>query len=245
MHEQMVRLYQAAFELKKIRGQAALARALNESSQTVNNWETRGISASGLVTAQEKIGCNAIWVRDGVGAMRFANSGADIAIGNMQLENSDSESLEPEEVSIRFGDAFPVYPSFLSDRIAWAIAQKIGREGRKITYADLMRATEVTRAAVSFWKQNKNGIRGETARKAATFLAVDPVWLETGYGAPDGDFSSAGYRGASIPTPIQSSLVTIVGSLVADCKLNDASCMDLLAYIQGVLVSKKAMEEEK
>lgn len=70
MNDQMKRLYEAAKTLKGIKGQSALARALNESPQTVKNWESRGISERGLVSAQAVIGCNANWVRDGAGEMR-------------------------------------------------------------------------------------------------------------------------------------------------------------------------------
>lgn len=53
MHETMKRLYQAALELKDIDEpgrQSKLARLLNVSSQTVNNWEARGISKEGSVS---------------------------------------------------------------------------------------------------------------------------------------------------------------------------------------------------
>lgn len=69
MHPQMTRLYQAAAELRHAEGQSAVAKLLNVSPQTVNNWEVRGISSDGLLSAQEVIGCNAIWLRDGVGDM--------------------------------------------------------------------------------------------------------------------------------------------------------------------------------
>lgn len=66
---QMDRLYRAARELKGINGQAALARALNASSQTLHNWELRGISKQGLVLAQKVIGCSVSWLESGTGAM--------------------------------------------------------------------------------------------------------------------------------------------------------------------------------
>lgn len=129
MHAQMDRLYQAAYELKGIRGQTALAFALNESPQTLSNWESRGISSNGLLSAQEKIGCNAIWVRDGVGTMRFAV-----------------------------------------------------------------------------------------------------------------EASGASCKNVAQPTPIQSALVTIVGSLVADGKLTDNMCLKLIGYINGLLAAEKVAE---
>jgi phage repressor protein C with HTH and peptisase S24 domain len=69
MHKQMERLYQAGLELKGIGTQAELARALNQSSQTVKNWESRGISMAGMVKAQSAIGCSATWLESGAGPM--------------------------------------------------------------------------------------------------------------------------------------------------------------------------------
>lgn len=68
----MERLYKAAQQLRGINGQAALAKALNASSQTVHNWEKRGVSQQGLVLAQRVIGCNASWIETGAGTMSIA-----------------------------------------------------------------------------------------------------------------------------------------------------------------------------
>jgi phage repressor protein C with HTH and peptisase S24 domain len=65
----MERLYQAAKDLRGITTQAELARALNQSSQTVKNWESRGISMAGMVKAQAELGCSATWLETGAGAM--------------------------------------------------------------------------------------------------------------------------------------------------------------------------------
>jgi phage repressor protein C with HTH and peptisase S24 domain len=69
MHTQMKRLYQAAEQLQGITGQSNLARALNTSPQTVKNWEARGMSKQGLLTAQRVIGCDATWLETGAGDM--------------------------------------------------------------------------------------------------------------------------------------------------------------------------------
>lgn len=69
MNAQMTRLYQAAKELKNVEGQTEVARMFDALPQTLNNWESRGISNEGLLKAQEIIGCDAIWIRDGVGQM--------------------------------------------------------------------------------------------------------------------------------------------------------------------------------
>jgi len=77
MNVQMTRLYSAAKTLKGIEGQSAVAKLLNVSPQTVNNWEERGISNDGLLKAQESVGCDAIWLRDGTGQMAPGSSEID------------------------------------------------------------------------------------------------------------------------------------------------------------------------
>ncbi len=79
MHIQMERLYRAAKELRNISNQAELARALNQSSQTVNNWEARGISKAGLLLAQAEIGCSATWLTTGDGPMLVGGVAAPAA----------------------------------------------------------------------------------------------------------------------------------------------------------------------
>jgi len=74
MHIQMERLYQAAKDLRGLSTQAELARALNQSSQTVKNWESRGISRAGMLKAQAELGCSATWLETGAGAMTIDTS---------------------------------------------------------------------------------------------------------------------------------------------------------------------------
>ena len=74
MNEQMVRLYEAAKSLCGVEGQTKVARLLNVSPQMLANWEKRGVSIEGTLKAQEKIGCNALWVRDGSGDMSVGNA---------------------------------------------------------------------------------------------------------------------------------------------------------------------------
>ena len=67
MHAQTKRLYEAAKELRGIQGPSELARALNISPQTLNNWERRGMSKPGLIVAQRSLGCSAVWLESGEG----------------------------------------------------------------------------------------------------------------------------------------------------------------------------------
>lgn len=69
MHETAKRLYEAAKTLRNIEGQSAVARLLNASPQVLKNWEARGVSKLGMLTAQRLIGCSATWLETGVGDM--------------------------------------------------------------------------------------------------------------------------------------------------------------------------------
>lgn len=69
MHKQTERLYEAAKALKKVTGLTDVSALLDISPQTLKNWESRGISAAGLVDAATTLGCSVQWLRDGVGAM--------------------------------------------------------------------------------------------------------------------------------------------------------------------------------
>lgn len=66
VHESASRLYEAAKKVG-VEGKSAVARLLNESPQVVNNWERRGVSEGGALKAQEKIGCNAVYILTGQG----------------------------------------------------------------------------------------------------------------------------------------------------------------------------------
>lgn len=64
MHVSMVRLYRFVQESCQLSGQSALARRMEESPQTVKNWESesRGISEGDALKAQRLFGCNANWL---------------------------------------------------------------------------------------------------------------------------------------------------------------------------------------
>lgn len=69
MNEKTARLYEAAEKLKGIKGQSNLARFLNTSPQTLNNWESRGVSSKGLIEAAKAIGASVEWLETGTGSM--------------------------------------------------------------------------------------------------------------------------------------------------------------------------------
>jgi SOS-response transcriptional repressor LexA len=74
MHKSMERLYYAAKTLKGIAidehgHKSSVAKLLNVSSYTINNWENRGISKDGMIKAEAAIGCAASWLETGHGNM--------------------------------------------------------------------------------------------------------------------------------------------------------------------------------
>lgn len=74
MHEAMARIYAAAREAGKLSeedGPAALARLVNQSTQTIYNWERRrtGPSQTALLLIQDKLHINATWVEKNHGPM--------------------------------------------------------------------------------------------------------------------------------------------------------------------------------
>ena len=69
MNEQTQRLYEAADKLRNLREPSAIARVLGISQQTLKNWETRGISAQGMIDAERSLGCSAVWLGTGRGEM--------------------------------------------------------------------------------------------------------------------------------------------------------------------------------
>lgn len=64
------------------------------------------------------------------------------------------------------------------------MAQESNRIGRDVRPADIARAAKASYASVNFWLNDVNGIGAAKARLLGEYLHVDPLWLETGDGAP-------------------------------------------------------------
>ena len=69
IHASISRLYAVAADIGD-NAPAKVARRLNVSAQTLNNWETRGISQAGAVAVQGVYGCSAAWIVTGNGDRR-------------------------------------------------------------------------------------------------------------------------------------------------------------------------------
>lgn len=87
MHAQMERLYLAAKELRGLETLTDVARALNQSQQTIKNWESRGMSKAGMLNAQLAIGCSATWLETGEGPMAMGLGRSEVSSESPFIED--------------------------------------------------------------------------------------------------------------------------------------------------------------
>ncbi|GAA8966704.1 hypothetical protein HpSP79_12440 [Helicobacter pylori] len=152
MHETMVRLYQAAKELKGIDGRGAqseIARLFGASPQQIKNWERRGISNRGMIDASKILGISASWLKTGQGDIRD--------IQPYSLERLD------------------IYMDTLQERLIHARKQK------QMSQAQLGKAIGKSQSAIAALETGRNKASTDIA-KIANALGVSAIWLETGQG---------------------------------------------------------------
>jgi len=101
----MTRLYKAAEILRETTGQSAVAALLNESPQTLNNWESRGMSKNGMLKAEEVIGCRARWLQDGSGEM----GGQTVKRKIIEFNPDDPSFVEIRKVRLRLSAGISGY----------------------------------------------------------------------------------------------------------------------------------------
>jgi hypothetical protein len=104
IHASIRRLYSAAAQVGDD-APAKVARTLNISPQTLNNWEARGISRVGSLTAQDVYGCDAVWLTTGKGRV---DSAAQSQSHSLQLD-PDTLAETARTLRERFDDAAMVY----------------------------------------------------------------------------------------------------------------------------------------
>ena len=90
IHQSAARLYRAAKEMRGIEGQSEIARLLDEFPQTVKNWESRGVSVGGALKAQSRIGCDANWLLNGTGAMKFYKA-TEMAVSEIEVPDDEHQ----------------------------------------------------------------------------------------------------------------------------------------------------------
>ena len=100
MHTTMKRLYEAVEQIRGITGQSEVGRLLNMSPQTLNNWEVRGMSKTGMIAAQSIFGCSATWLATGEGAMMLGTT-VPGARAIRAADEHDGEFVQIPMVSLR------------------------------------------------------------------------------------------------------------------------------------------------
>lgn len=104
MHPSMRRFYEA-MRSRGVTTPSQAAAGLNESPQTLNNWERRGISMAGALSAQREYGLNAIWLLEDIGLPSIrvsqpARPAPETIVSAARLASKallDHDSLDPSD----------------------------------------------------------------------------------------------------------------------------------------------------
>lgn len=123
MHETARRLLEAARHVRKdIEGPSDLARVLNQSEQTINNWSYRGggVSKQGRLQAQKELGISATWIEDGSGPMlavsKHISAASELPKSESkeslikELPNKDGRSVDEQDLPHPTEDEFAYVP---------------------------------------------------------------------------------------------------------------------------------------
>lgn len=180
MHDTMKRLYEAARLLHRLTTQTEIARFLNESPQVVNNWERRGMSKAGMLAAQEKLGCSAVWLMTGQPPM--TSKGTHVS-PDSDLPNSEQKLSIASDSAEENGSNIASLTSETLKTSAQRLRAALGPKG--LTAAEVAAASEVGVDTAALW------LRGEgpqiTVHQAVAIqnkYGVNSVWITKGKGEP-------------------------------------------------------------
>lgn len=90
------RLFEAAAEHGD-QTPGAVAKRLNTSAQTVNNWVHRGVSKDGAMAAQNAYGCDANWILGKPGAQK---SGSAVPVSNRETSGVQAPQNQRRRVQV-------------------------------------------------------------------------------------------------------------------------------------------------
>ncbi|MNG43674.1 HTH-type transcriptional regulator PrtR [compost metagenome] len=113
--ESLERLLKAAGNIS----QEELARALDESPQTITNWKKRGVSKAGAIKASALFGVSTNWILSG-------EDKSDLLNASKVIEWDESTELDDDEIEI------PFYKDFLVSCGSGTVPQIIGQPARKL-----------------------------------------------------------------------------------------------------------------
>ena len=106
MEDSYARLLKAAKMLGKADNPAEIARLIEVSDQTIQNWKTRGVPNSKLLKIEEKIGALPKWIATGEGDMKKPLRVDESSLTTEQqqmLMFMDEVSKEARDILLRLG----------------------------------------------------------------------------------------------------------------------------------------------
>ncbi|MGC3025809.1 hypothetical protein ACPUER_11755 [Burkholderia sp. DN3021] len=161
LHETIERLYRAAKELQGVEGPANVARLLNESPQLINNWERRGMSASGMIRAASVIGCRADWLKTGDGRMADEGStketlhSSNIRVGQHDERHTKAPAAAHTDVETR--------ARRLASMLTEAASNGMVSERLMSALEGMLEAGISQTSAVSFAKHSRAAVRASVS----------------------------------------------------------------------------------
>lgn len=164
MHKQTQRLYEAAKAIKDVSGLTDVSALLGISPQTLKNWESRGISAAGLVDAATTLGCSVQWLKEGVGAMDQGN------------RTTQSPADNVSENTMFTGQTYSVKNLFRAPVVVWA---RLGTD----LYKGIEEFNLGTTETLPFWTKKPVGpnckfVRLESDNHSPRILPGDMILID-------------------------------------------------------------------
>ena|SRR5438128_2713109 len=98
-HPTLKRLLDVARDANGVTNVSDLAAALQESTQTVFNWEVRGVSKAGAMKAQKVYGCSVHWILEGKEPRLITNEAQLMAAPALAFQRLGEELLMADELT--------------------------------------------------------------------------------------------------------------------------------------------------
>lgn len=90
------RLLCAAKELRKLKTPSDVAKYIGEYDQMMTNWKSRGIPKGKVIDIANKIGCDPVWLRDGLGVMVYSASEQHNTAEQLQASYQVRDTLDDD-----------------------------------------------------------------------------------------------------------------------------------------------------
>ncbi|GAB3388262.1 hypothetical protein [Lysobacter fragariae] len=147
-HTSAQRLYAAlqAVDPSAEVNQTYVAKRLNESAQTVNNWDTRGVSVPGAVKAQRLFSISCTWILDGAEPMLLSQSHSErllastmqaaIRLARQAVELRGMDDFDPEADELDAAILAQAIMTVLEQRIVSVTDSEVVRFARSLNKSE-------------------------------------------------------------------------------------------------------------